>query len=166
MRVRRSTARDLARWAALCALTGLLIPWAGCFGCPCGSGPSKMILTADPIDWPELDDATSITLAIILVEDVELSDFADEGDEPMVFEGELELVPGFSGGWTLPVDSEPFPFGGCPMYGDATFELIAEGATAAFEPVTAAVYADYGGVDVVQLWNGWEVEIRWGAWNA
>lgn len=166
MTARSPLLREAARAAALCLLAAVTTTWAGCFGCPCGSGPSKMILTADPIDWVELDEATSITLAITLIEDVELSDFADEGDEPMVFEGVLALVPAFSGGWALPVDSEPFPFGGCPMYGDATFELIVEGANVDLEPITAAVYADYGGIDTVELWNGWEVEIRWGAWIA
>jgi len=163
---RRSALRGTLRTVALCLLAAVTIARAGCFGCPCGSGPSMMQLIADPIDWPELEGATSITLAVTLIEDVEKSEFAEEDDEPMMYEGELQLVRTFPSGWMLPVDSEPFVFGGCPMVGDATFELFAEGTGLEFEPVTVELCADYGGLDTVELWNGWQVEIHWGAWIA
>jgi len=164
MTTRRSELREALRAATLCLVAAVTTAWAGCFGCPCGSGPSTMHLVADPIDWPEIEDATDVTLAVTLVENVEKSEFAEEGDEPMVYEGELLLVRVFSGGWMLPVDSEPFALGGCPMVGDATFELFVEGTE--FEPITIEVHPDYGGSDTVELWNGWEVEIQWGGWIA
>ncbi len=166
MTAERFPLRGALRAAALCVLAAVTTTWAGCFGCPCGSGPSKMLLVADPIDWPELESASSVVLTVLLVEDVELSSYADPDDEPMVFEGDLEFVPGFSGGWALPVDAQPFPFGGCDLYGDATFTLAIDGDSTVFEPIEMALYTGFGGVDTIELWNGWAVEIHWGGWVA
>ncbi len=146
------------RAVTLLALNALLTTWAGCFGCPCGSGPSGLSMTADPLDIDLLDGATTVMLEIVV----------DDPGNDWQYEGELELLPGGPAGWLVPAGIEAVSVGGCPFAGEATFTLVVDGEEMGDElpPMTVDVNPDYGGADLLELWDGWLVDVDWGGWTA
>lgn len=146
------------RLVLFAAVLSLLTTWAGCFGCPCGSGPGGMYLTADSLDLAILEDAETVRLEIEL----------DHPSDDLVFEGEVELLPGGPAGWLVPAGIDAVPLGGCDFVGEATFVLLVDGEEwpDAFPPITVELNPVYGGMETVVLWEDWIVDIDWGGWVA
>jgi len=143
----------------LLALLGLLTAWAGCFGCPCGSGPAGMYMDAGPLDLEPLWDATTVRLAIVV----------HHPDPEVVMEDELELLPGGDGSWLAPAGIEAISVGACGFDGEATFTLIRDGAElteGVGAPITVPIHPEYGFHETLELWDGWLVDVDWGGWVA
>lgn len=155
---RRRGAGVAVRLATLAALNVLLTAWAGCFGCPCGSGPGGMHLTAGPLDLDVLDGASTVRLEIVV------ANLAEDYEHA----GGVDLLPGGPAGWILPAGIEAVPAADCAFVGEATFTLLVDGGELPdpLPPITVEVHPDYGGQETVVLWEDWIVDIDWGGWVA